>query len=429
MMKAVPTLPAAFLADGGERLPQPLRELRTACGRALQDMPLPTRKTENWKYSSRHLSFDEALAPALAEGMQVLEPTAVSGYRIVIRNGRVDLAASELPDQAGFRVTPFNELDVDRAQQLAERLDHALDTATTQLARLNTARLEDGVLVEVAAGTEVDHPLYVQVLTDAQQSGSVYPRVMLTMAERSTLTLVEQYEATDAQACLVNAVTEADVGEGATLTYIRLALEPESVRHIGATGVRLAGGSRFESHCFGFGGTLRRHDLQVRFEAPGAQCQLNGVAVTQNSQHYDNHTVLEHIAANCTSEENYRCMAAGTSHSVFNGRIHIHRDAQKTSAQMNSKNLLLSPHAAIDTKPELEIYADDVKCGHGATIGQLDPESMFFLLSRGIGRAEARTLLSMGFINELVAQIPLEDVRAWIDERLAGFIQNNLIED
>ncbi len=428
-MKAVPTLPAAFLADGGERLPQPLRELRTARGRALQDMPLPTRKTENWKYSSRYLSFDEALAPALEEGTQVLEPMAVSGYRIVIRNGLVDLAASELPDQAGFRVTPFSELDVDRAQQLAARLDQALDTATTQLARLNTARLEDGVLVEVAAETEVDRPLYIQILTDAQQSGSVYPRIMLTMAERSTLTLVEQYEATDAQAYLVDAVTEADVGEGATLTYIRLALEPESVGHVGATGVRLARGSRFESHCFGFGGTLRRHDLQVRFEAPGAHCLLNGVAVTQNNQHYDNHTVLEHIAANCTSEENYRCMAAGTSHSVFNGRIHIHRDAQKTSAQMNSKNLLLSPHASIDTKPELEIYADDVKCGHGATIGQLDPESMFFLLSRGIDRAEARTLLSMGFINELVAQIPLEDVRAWIDERLAGFIQNNLIED
>ncbi|WP_019340524.1 Fe-S cluster assembly protein SufD [Stutzerimonas stutzeri] len=428
-MKAVPTLPAAFLADGGERLPQPLRELRTARGRALQDMPLPTRKTENWKYSSRYLSFDEALAPALEEGTQVLEPMAVSGYRIVIRNGLVDLAASELPDQAGFRVTPFSELDVDRAQQLAARLDQALDTATTQLARLNTARLEDGVLVEVAAETEVDRPLYIQILTDAQQSGSVYPRIMLTMAERSTLTLVEQYEATDAQAYLVDAVTEADVGEGATLTYIRLALEPESVGHVGATGVRLAGGSHFESHCFGFGGTLRRHDLQVRFEAPGAHCLLNGVAVTQNNQHYDNHTVLEHIAANCTSEENYRCMAAGTSHSVFNGRIHIHRDAQKTSAQMNSKNLLLSPHASIDTKPELEIYADDVKCGHGATIGQLDPEAMFFLLSRGIDRAEARTLLSMGFINELVAQIPLEDVRAWIDERLAGFIQNNLIED
>ena len=433
-MKAAPTLPAAFLPTGGEHLPRPLQDIRAARGRALQDMPLPTRKTENWKYSSRYLSFDEALAPTLpAEGPSSIAELASGavtppGYRVVIRNGRVDRTASELPDSDSFRITPFSMLDDERAQNLGERLDHSLDSETTQLARLNTARLEDGILVQVAADIELDKPIYVQLLTDARQIGSVYPRVVIEAGRHSKLTLVEQYDAAGGEPCLVNAVTEADLGEGAKLTYVRLTLEPEVVRHVGATGVRLAANSRFESHSIGFGGTLRRHDLQVRFEGTGAECLLNGVAVTQNSQHFDNHTVLEHVAAHGNSEENYRCMAAGKSHNVFNGRIHIHRNAQKTNAQMSNKNLLLSTEAEIDTKPELEIYADDVKCAHGATVGQLDEEALFYLLSRGIERGEARTLLSMAFISEIIAQIPLEDVRELIDQRLAGFIQNTFNE-
>ncbi|MAL99204.1 MAG: Fe-S cluster assembly protein SufD [Alteromonadaceae bacterium] len=433
-MKPAPTLPAAFLARNGQHLPAPLQALQHSRGQSLQGMPLPTRKTENWKYSSRYLSFDEALAPTLAQSKNSdadVTTTPLSGYRIVIRNGRVDQSASEFPDSAGLRVTPFSELSNDDAQKLAERLDHSLDTATTQMARLNTARLEDGVFIAVAKDTEVDRPVYIQVFTDTDsgQQGSVYPRVMVEMGAFSKLTLVEQYDAGGDGSCLVNAVTEANLGDSANLTYIRLTLEPETIRHIGATGIRLGANSRFESHCIGFGGVLRRHDLQVRFEAPGAECSLNGVAVTQNSQHYDNHTVLEHLAGHCNSEETYRCMAAGKSHNIFNGRIHIHRDAQKTNAQMSNKNLLLSAEAEIDTKPELEIYADDVKCAHGATVGRLDPEALFYLLARGIARDEARTLLSMGFINEIVARIPLEDVRERVDQRLAGFIQNNLIED
>lgn len=427
-MKAAPTLPTAFLPFGGEQLPKALREVRAARGRALHDMPLPTRKTENWKYSSRYLSFDDALAPTLVTSDSD-EKRTVSGYRIVIRNGRVDRASSDLPDTDGLRITPFTALDETRAQKLAERLDHALDSETTQLARLNTARLEDGILVEVAAHTVVDKPIYVELMTDAHRSGSTYPRVVIEAGAHSQLTLVEQYDASGPEACLVNAVTEAELGESANLTYIRLTLEPEAVRHVGATGVRLAASSRFESHCIGFGGTLRRHDLQIRLEGEGAECLLNGVAVTQNNQHYDNHTVLEHIAPHCNSEENYRCMAADKSHNIFSGRIHIHRHAQKSNAQMNNKNLLLSTEAEIDTKPELEIYADDVKCAHGATVGQLDEEALFYLVSRGIERSQATTLLSMGFINEIVAQIPLEDVRERVDERLAGFFQKTLSKD
>ena len=145
--------------------------------------------------------------------------------------------------------------------------------------------------------------------------------------------------------------------------------------------------------------------------------------MTQGKQHYDNHTTIEHVAPHCNSEETYRNIAADESHAIFNGRIHIHKDAQKSNANMSNKNLLLSTGAEIDTKPELEIYADDVKCAHGATIGRLDESALFYLVSRGIDRREANTLLSMAFINELIAQIPVEAVRETVQARLNQFIE------
>ena len=205
-------------------------------------------------------------------------------------------------------------------------------------------------------------------------------------------------------------------------------MEGENVQHIGATGVLQQRSSRFESHCVGFGGPLRRHDLQVRLEGEGAETKLNGVVVTQGKQHYDNHTSIDHVAAHCNSEETYRNIAADQSHAIFNGRIYIHQDAQKSNADMNNKNLLLSNGAEIDTKPELEIYADDVKCAHGATIGQLDETSVFYLVSRGIGRRQANVLLTMAFINELVQQIPVEAVRETAQARLNDFFEQTFQE-
>jgi len=423
-----PTLPEPFLTGNDAGLPEPLRRVRAARGRALADMPLPTRKTENWKYSSRYLKLDESLAPDLGAGEGQPRLPELPGYRLVLRNGRVDRAASTLPQQAGLTLAPFTGLDDETAAYLAERLDNTLDAATTQLARLNTARLVDGVFLRLAPETVLDAPLHLIIETGAGQSGSAYPRVFIEAGAGSALTLVEHHLAEGDQPALVNAVTELSLGARARITHVRLSLEPDNIRHVGATGARLAGGAELDSHLVGFGGTLRRHDLQVRLEEPEARCRLNGVVVTQGGQHYDNHTVIDHVAPHCTSEETYRCLAAGQSHAVFNGRIHIHRDAQKSLAEMNNKNLLLSPEAEIDTKPELEIYADDVKCAHGATVGQLDEEALFYLVSRGIPRRTAATLLSMAFINELVGQIPLPEVREAIDGRLSDFIHQTFDE-
>ena len=422
------TLPTAFTPDGGKSLPQPLRHLRDIRSKALTEMIVPNRRTENWKYSSKYLKLDDELAPLTQSTGETQDRPVEGVYRAVIRNGVVDAERSTLPDTKGVEVLRFADLDEVTAQSVAKKLDTALDSSTTQIASLNTARLEDGLLVRVGADVSLDKPLYVQYVTDAAQSGSNYPRVLLDLGSGSKMTLVEEYLCEGEAPVLVNTVTELNIDSNANLTYVRLCMEAENVRHVGATGARLADGAQLYSHSIGFGGDLRRHDLQVRLEGEGGYCMLNGVALTQNRQHFDNHTAIEHVVPHCDSDETYRCLAADRSHAVFNGRIHIHRDAQQSHADMNNKNLLLSTNAEIDTKPELEIYADDVTCAHGATVGQLDETALFYLTTRGVDRQTASSMLSMAFVHELVDQIPLEDVREVVNARVEDFIRSSIKE-
>ena len=427
-MKSAPTLATAFLHPAGQSLPEPFLALRKQRGAALVDMPLPTRKTENWKYSSKYLKLTEELALSLPAEGKTGSSLAVPGYKVAVLNGVLIPEASEYPDLDGIRIQSFDDMDNDEAARVAERLDSTLDNKAVQMARLNSARFEDGLLVQLRPGAVLDQPLFIVHEVTADASGSAYPRIYVDAGQNSQITLVEEYISSGTEAVMVNTVTEFSLAEGANVTSVRLNMEAENVQHIGATGVRQQRSSRFESHCVGFGGPLRRHDLQVRLEGEGAECKLNGVVVTQGKQHYDNHTSIEHVAGHCNSEETYRNIAADQSHAIFNGRIHIHQDAQKSNAEMNNKNLLLSNGAEIDTKPELEIYADDVKCAHGATIGQLDKTSLFYLVSRGIGRREANVLLTMAFINELVEQIPVEVVRETAQARLNQFFDQTFEE-
>ena len=427
-MKSVPMLSSAFLHPAGQSLPEPLLALRKERASALVDMPLPTRKTENWKYSSKYLKLADDMAISLPVEGKTGNSLAVPGYKAVFINGMFVPEASEFPDIDGVQIESFKDLDDAEAGALAEKLGSTLDHQQAQFARLNGARFEDGLRIKLRPGTVLKQPLFVIHETNADASGSAYPRIFVEAGENSQLTLVEEYNSQGDAAALTTTVTEFDLAPGAQVTSIRLNIEGPNVQHIGATGVIQQRNSRFESHCVGFGGPLRRHDLQVRLEGEGAETKLNGVVVTQGNQHYDNHTTIEHVAAHCNSEETYRNIAADQSHAIFNGRIHIHQDAQKSNADMNNKNLLLSNGAEIDTKPELEIYADDVKCAHGATIGQLDETSLFYLVSRGIGRREANVLLTMAFINELVNQIPVEAVRDTAQARLSNFFEQTFQE-
>ena len=326
-MKPAPTLSTAFLHPTGQSLPEPFQALRKQRGTALVDMPLPTRKTENWKYSSKYLKLTDEMALSLPAEGKTGSSLAVPGYKVVFLNGVLIPEASEYPDLDGIRIQSFDDMDNDEAAALADRLDSTLDNKAVQMARLNSARFEDGLLVRLKPGAVLDQPLFIVHEVSADASGSAYPRIYVDAGANSQITLVEEYISSGSEPVMVNTVTEFALAEGANVTSVRLNMEGDNVQHIGATGVRQQRSSRFESHCVGFGGPLRRHDLQVRLEGEGAECKLNGVVVTQGKQHYDNHTTIEHVAAHCNSEETYRNIAADQSHAIFNGRIHIHQDA------------------------------------------------------------------------------------------------------
>lgn len=424
-----------------ERLPAALRALREASALRLADLPLPTRKTENWKYSSRYLDLNPALATALTPDMLAQHTAREQGrnpetdYWLTIDNGVPVPGASHLPLMAGIEISAFTALDPVRAKEVADQLGNTLDDSTTPLAPFNSARLLDGIYIRLAAGCWLDKPLYLFFTSGVFTSddtpteaaaGSCYPRLLLEAGSNSQITLIEDYQSVGTAPQLTHAISELHLAAGAQVTYLRLLLEQPQVQHLGITGASLQRNATLHTHCIGLGGKLRRHDLQIRLEGQGAQAHLNGVALTRSSQHFDNHTVLEHIATHCTSTENYRYIAAGESHGIFNGRVHIHPKAQKSSARMSNKNLLLSRNAEIDTKPELEIYADDVQCAHGATIGQLDATSLFYLRSRGLDHLQATQLLTLAFIGERLAQIPLAPLRERLETQVGLFIKETV---
>src|SRR5690606_13001706 len=219
----------------------------------------------------------------------------------------------------------------------------------------------------------------------------------------------------------VNSLSELVVGDNAELHHYRLNLEEENLLHLGGVHVNLLRNARLRGFALAQGSRLKRIDYQVNHRGPGADLNLQGIYLPRNNQMVDYHTNVQHCVPYCTTNEIFRGIIGDTAHAVFNGRIHIHPDAQKPLAELSNRNLLTSDKAEVDTKPELEIYADDVKCAHGATISQLDMTAMYYLQSRGLSATQARTMLSMGFINELLQELPQEAVRDYLQQHLQDY--------
>lgn len=418
----------AYLATNQASAGSLLNDLHGLSLKELAQRSVPTRKTENWRYSARHLDISPELARQLSPVGELAEiPEQIKGLgdqRVVFINGRFQSRLSTLAPGDGIRLETLANLGTG-ASRLDQWLAEPSTLAEHSFAAVNGAHLLDGLRLVVAPDVQIRTPIQV-IFATTDEEGSAHARLVVEAGKNSAATLIEEYlylgQETNSPRQLNTAVTQVSLAANAQLNLIRLSLEPESIQQVGLTLVNQSRDSQFHSHSVGFGGKVKRHDLIVKLEESGAFCRLNGAYLTRNAQHYDNHTRIEHIAPNCESSETYRGIADNDSHAVFNGQILIHRDAQKSLANMSNKNLLLSSNAEIDTKPELEIYADDVKCSHGATIGQLDKESLFYLVSRGISPETAASMLSMGFINELLEQIPSEPVQQVLADRLHQFL-------
>ncbi|SMF58218.1 Iron-regulated ABC transporter permease protein SufD [Alteromonadaceae bacterium Bs31] len=407
------------------------QQARSQCS----ELVLPGRKTENWKYTSlRALEMEQyqplAEKPALVDhDLAHLSIPQLDSIDLVFINGYFEAALSSdlsmLPQ--GVEICLFSEASTTQQTIILQKLGGAIEQNKHLFACLNSAQLSDGLFVNIGKNCVLPKPLQiVHINTGIDQAYAVNQRLLLVAEQNSEATVVERFLTDDdGPAVFTNGVSEFYVEADARLSHYRLNMEQEEALHIGNISALMQRNAQLNSFSLGLGGKLKRLDLTVEYRGEGAEAKLNGVYLTQNQQHIDYHTCIEHAVAHCTTSEVFRGIVADSSKAVFNGRIHIHRDAQKTLAQLSNKNLLTSNKAEVDTKPELEIYADDVQCAHGATVAQLDDNSMHYLRTRGVSEAEARVMLSFAFINELINDIKLSAIADYLRPELVNMFSTD----
>ena len=284
---------------------------------------------------------------------------------------------------------------------------------------LNTAALEDGAFISIPRNAVVDEPIHLLFVSTATEHPTVsHPRTLILAGENSQATIVETYVGPEGDVYFTNAVTEVVCAENAVIDHYKVQRESLAAFHIATMQVQLARSSNFTSHSIGLGGRLVRNDANAVLGGEGGECTLNGVYLANGRQLMDNHTAIDHAMPHCNSHEVYKGIIDGHARGVFNGKIFVRPDAQKTDAKQTNQTLLLSPDAQIHTKPQLEIFADDVRCTHGATIGQFSADALFYLRARGINKDDARALLTYAFASDIVSRIKVEPIRAQLDHAL-----------
>jgi len=411
-----------------------LRAARRAAIARVAERGLPSARDEDWKYTAiapiEATRFDlTGEAPVARSTAGALDPFLfgdASRHRLVFVQGRYSASLSAADGRSdGSRVGSLADaLSADGKSLSPELLNGDAETGDAWPA-LNLAFWQDGALVEIPAGVVVDRPIHLLFLTAGGDPGSMtHPRSLVVLGRGSQATVIETYAAISGGTYLTNPVTRLIVGEGATLIHQRIELESGQAFHVGRTEAQQGRDSRLNSTAVFFGGRIARQDVRVRLEAEGAESALQGLYVLGGRQHVDINTVVDHAKPHGTSRQLYKGVLDGRARGVFSGRVIVRPGAQKTDAYQSNKNLLLSEGVEADSKPQLEIFADDVKCSHGAADGQLAADALFYLRSRGLGEAEARALLTYGFASEVLGRIPLEPVRARLDAllraRLAG---------
>jgi Fe-S cluster assembly protein SufD len=366
-------------------------------------------------------------APSIPAGELAALRLECPAHELVFVNGRFAPGLSD-PGSLPPGVTVRSLAEALEAPEVIEQWLGSIASADIHaFTALNTARLADGAVLLVGRGVTVPQPIHLVFLADLDAGEAVHPRNLVVAAESSNVTVVESYLSRRDSASFTNAVTEIAVGANARVEHLKLQRESEQAFHVGTIEVRQERDSRFRSFSFALGGGLARTNIYSVMAGEGSDCTMNGLYLLHGSQHIDHQTRIEHAYPNCSSREIYKGILDGNSHAVFNGKVFVRPEAQKTDGKQTNRNLLLSDGAKVDTKPQLEIFADDVKCTHGATVGSLDELSLFYLASRGISAARARRLLTYGFAAEVLEEIHQEPIRRQLErlvfERLEASIR------
>jgi Fe-S cluster assembly protein SufD len=389
-------------------------ELRREGAAQFEGLRLPTTRDEDWRFTDLSPISKAALGPARVPG--ALNDADIAPFlfghaewpRLVFANGRYQPSLSKLTGlPAGARVGPLAELLADAPGLIEGTLGKlAVQPAASAIVGQNASAFVDGYAVVLPAGATVDTPIHVLFVADSRAAGgAVHPRNVVILGANAVASVVESFVTLAEGVALTNTVTEASLAAGARFDHCKIQRESAQAFHLATLEVRQERDSYLNSFSFAQGAALSRTNIYTTLAGPGAHATLYGLYLAEGRQHVDHQTRIEHAAPDCTSWEVYKGILDGHGHGVFNGKVYVQPEAQKTDGKQTNKNLLLSETAKVDTKPQLEIFADDVKCTHGATVGSLDALPLFYCRSRGIPEAEARTLLTYAFAADVLEEI------------------------
>ncbi len=410
---------------------------REAIGR-FSALGFPTTKQEEWRFTNVAPLTRTPFEPVLQYDTHGVTAEVVKRYSLgesigallVFINGhwsREHSRLSRLP--AGVTVESLASAMRAKSELVGAHLSRYLHFAEHSFAALNTAFMQDGLFIHLPDGTSMDEPVHALfIAAGGHRPFMSSPRNLIVMGKRCSLSLAESYVGLTETPYLTTAVSEVVVGEESVLEHDKLQVEGARAFHVGLTAIHQGGRSTVTSNSISLGGQLVRNEVTVVFGAEGGECTLNGLSVATGKQVVDNHTTIDHAQPHCVSHELYKSILDGAAHGVFNGKIYVRPDAQQTDARQTNKTLLLSDEAVINTKPQLEILADDVKCTHGATVGQLDDEQVFYLRSRGIGLQAARDILTYAFGSDVAGRVHIAPLREQLDALLHARLREGRIE-
>jgi len=407
---------------------RPFHQRRREAIAAFADSGFPTTHEEEWRFTDlTPLAGIRFALPApgvgeLPEGLGI--PSGLP-KGIVLINGGFSPAHSRLPQlPPGCRIESLAQVLARTPGDVEDHFSRTAIQGENPFAALGTAFTRDGLFVSIPPNTVVTEPIVILTAAAGQTSPALlHPRLFVSVGDNSQVSLIQIFAGAPGQQSLTNALCDIVIGDGAVVTYDKIQNEPPEMYHIATIRSRQGRSSTFASTSVTLGGALTRNTITAVLDGDGAEATLNGLYLGTGGRLIDNHTAIDHAKPHCNSYELYKGILAGRSRGVFNGKIFVRKDAQKTDAKQTNKNLILSDDAAIDTKPQLEIYANDVKCTHGATIGQLEEESLFYLRTRGINADDARDLLIYAFASDVIDRIPHPGLRAGLQSMIHDALQ------
>jgi Fe-S cluster assembly protein SufD len=403
-----------------------LEELRGRAARRFEEVGLPGAREEVWRHTPldaiRGLSFRPAADDAATVPADLAERIG-EAYRVVVTGSGIllDTPGNGLPH--GLAIGSLGE-NLDGAKG---RLGKLADLESPGITAVNTALFDRGVVIELAPHVTLDRPVHIVHRVESNgEPQAAFPRVVIVAGEGSEGVILEHYRSEGDLPTLTAPVTEVFVERDARLDHVRLQEESERAFHVGRVVAEQQAASRLRSWSLALGSSLARVDIETRLAGDGAECSLEGIFAGRNRQHLDHYTRIDHVSPHTSSRETYKGILDDRARGVFLGHILVRPGAQKISANQTSRSVLLSRGSRVNMKPWLEIYADDVRCTHGTTVGHLDEDALFYLRSRGIGLAEARAILLRGFAWEVLEELPVERLRAQLDHQMLTWLGNGV---